>query len=66
MFEAQPYMNFGVSTDGCLRAMKDRKPVENLYAAGSVLSGCNSLKEGSGAGVAIISALHVSESILKK
>ena len=66
MFEAQPYMNFGVSTDTSLRAVKEQKPVENLYAVGSVLSGCNSLKEGSGAGVAILSALHVSESILNK
>lgn len=66
MFEAQPYMNFGVSTDESFHAMKNQKPVGNLYAIGSVLSGCNSLKEGSGAGVAVLTALHVSESILKK
>lgn len=64
MFEAQPYMGFGVSTDGSLRVQKDQKTVENLYAVGSVLGGCNSLKEGSGAGVAVLTALHVSESIL--
>jgi len=38
--------------------------VDNLYAAGAVLSGFNALKEGSGAGVSILTALHVSSLIL--
>lgn len=63
MFEAQPYMNFGVVTDGSFRAMKDGSPVGNLYVAGSLLGGCNPVKEGSGAGIAMITALHVANLI---
>ena len=62
MFEAQPYMSFGVSTDDGFHALKDGKPVENLYAVGSVLGGYYPMKEGSGAGVAILTALHVASS----
>ena len=64
MFESQPYMNFGLSTDEGFRPTMNGVPVENLYAAGSVLGGCNSMKEGSGAGVAILSSLHVASLIL--
>lgn len=65
MFEAQPYMTFGVATDSGFHASRDGKPVENLYATGSVLSGCHPMKEGSGAGVAVLTALHVADTILK-
>ena len=65
MFEAQPYMTFGVATDSLFRAGKNGQPVINLYATGSVLSGCHPMKEGSGAGVAILTALHVADTILK-
>lgn len=64
MFDAQPYMRFGVATDEEFHAMKDSQPIRNLYATGSLLGGCNSVKEGSGAGVAILTALHVSNIIL--
>ena len=66
LFEAQPYMNFGVVTDNAFHAVKDGAAVENLYAAGSVIGGCNSMKEGSGAGVAILSSLHVASLILNR
>ena len=59
-------MSFGVSTDGGFHALKDGKPIENLYATGSVLSGYCPMKEGSGAGVAILSALHVASMIQEK
>ena len=65
MFEAQPYMSFGISTDNDFRAKKDGLPVKNLYGAGAVLSGFNAMKEGSGAGVSILTALHVA-SLLNK
>lgn len=65
MFEAQPYMSFGISTDNDFRAKKDGLPVQNLYGAGAVLSGFNAMKEGSGAGVSILTALHVA-SLLNK
>ena len=66
LFEAQPYMNFGVLTDNAFHAVKDGAAVENLYAVGSVIGGCNSMKEGSGAGVAILSSLHVASLILNR
>jgi glycerol-3-phosphate dehydrogenase subunit B len=66
MFESQPYMNFGVAADGSFHALKNGAAVENLYAVGSVLGGCNALKEGSGAGIAILSSLHVASLILNR
>ena len=65
MFEAQPYMSFGVATDGSFKVKKDGKPVGNLYAVGSILSGFNAMKEGCGAGVALLTAMHVSSDILR-
>lgn len=64
MFDAQPYMSFGVSVGDNFNVFRNGKRVDNLYAAGAVLSGFNALKEGSGAGVSIITALHVSSLIL--
>ena len=66
LFESQPYMSFGVASDSGFRASREGKSIENLYVAGSVLAGCNSLKEGSGAGVAILSSLHVASLILNR
>jgi glycerol-3-phosphate dehydrogenase subunit B len=65
MFEAQPYMSFGVATDAGFHPSRNGQPVVNLYATGSVLSNCHLMKEGSGAGVAILTALHVADTILK-
>ena len=65
MFEAQPYMKFGVATDEKFRARKDGQTIENVYVAGSVLSGFNAIKEGCGAGVSILTALNVAESIVE-
>lgn len=65
MFEAQPYMSFGVATDGSFKVKKDGKSVDNLYAVGSILSGFNAMKEGCGAGVALLTAMHVSSDILR-
>lgn len=63
MFEAQPYMNYGVTTDEDFHVFKEGLPVENLYAAGAVLSGMNSIKEGCGAGVSILTAMHIVENL---
>jgi glycerol-3-phosphate dehydrogenase subunit B len=57
-------MSFGVLSDDRFRVLKDGVPVQNLYAAGSLLGGCNPVKEGSGAGIAMITALYVSDLIL--
>ena len=59
-------MSFGVATDASFHATLNGVAVENLYAAGSVIGGCNSMKEGSGAGVAVLSSLHVASLILNR
>ena len=58
-------MKFGVASDEKFRAKKDGQTVENVYVAGSVLSGFNAIKEGCGAGVSILTALNVAESIVE-
>ncbi len=63
LYDAQPYMNFGVAVDNSFRVRKDGRTVDNVYAAGSILSGFNAIKEGSGAGVSILTSLYVSELI---
>ena len=63
MFNQQPYMSFGVATDSDFRTSRNGSPVENLYAVGAILSGFNPIKEGCGAGVSILTALHVAEHI---
>lgn len=65
-FNAQPYMRFGVVTDSSFRPLRDGKPLDNVYACGAVLGGCDSLKEESGAGVAILTALQVADNILER
>lgn len=64
-FNNQPYMHYGVKTDGKFRALMNGRPVENLYVAGSVLGGANALKEGSGAGISLLTSLYVAEQLLK-
>lgn len=64
IFKRQPYMSFGIATDDEFKALKEGRPIENLYVIGSSLAGAESLIEGSGAGVATLSALHVADEIL--
>ncbi|MPQ46350.1 glycerol-3-phosphate dehydrogenase subunit GlpB [Marinifilum sp. N1E240] len=64
-FNDQPYMHYGVKTDDKFRALMDGQSIENLYVAGSVLGGANPLKEGSGAGISVLTSLHTVEQILK-
>lgn len=65
-FNTQNYIGFGVKTNDKLQTSKDGKTIDNLYAIGSVLSGANTLKEGCGAGVAIMSAMKVADEIIAK
>ncbi|WP_321307169.1 glycerol-3-phosphate dehydrogenase subunit GlpB [Marinifilum fragile] len=65
IFNDQAFMHYGVKTDQNFRALMDGEPVENLYVAGSVLGGANPLKEGSGAGISLLTSLHAAEQILK-
>lgn len=64
-FDEQPYMRFGVATDAGFKARKGGKTIENLYIAGSVLSGANQIKEASMGGLSIITGLRVAELIKK-
>lgn len=63
LFDAQPYMEFGVATDCHFHAIKDGQVIDNLYAIGSILSGHNSLKLADDTGVSIITALQVARHI---
>ena len=59
VFAPQRYMEFGVATDSEFHVVKDGKPVTNLYAIGSILSGFNPIELGCGAGVAMLTAIDV-------
>lgn len=64
-FSDQPYMHYGVKANDDFCAMIDGKPIKNLYVAGSVLGGANPIAEGSGAGISLLTSLHVVDQILK-
>lgn len=65
-FGKQNFIGFGVATDDKFNVIKNGESIKNLYAAGSVLGGFNPLHEGCGAGVAIMTAFYISDSILGK
>lgn len=65
-FARQNYTGFGVKTNDDFQPLRDGKIVPNLYVVGSEVGGCNSLAEGSGAGVAIVTAFRAADSILGK
>ena len=56
-------MSFGLSVDNEFRPSLGGVTIGNLRAVGSVLGGFNPLKEGCGAGVAILTAMRVAELI---
>lgn len=62
-FGGQPYMGYGVAADGDFNVSVGGRTVHNLYAAGAVLGSHDPIKEASGAGVALITALHVAGKI---
>lgn len=66
LYAHQPYMGYGVITDGILRCIRDGQVVENLYAVGSVLADQNAIEDGTGGGVAITTALFVADHILNQ
>lgn len=65
-YSDQPYMSFGLKTDRDFHPCKDGRTLDNVYAAGSVIGGVNHLKEQSGGGTTLLSALYVADQILKK
>lgn len=66
VFDAQPYMEYGVRTNAHLQVQKNGQTIENLYAVGSVLSGHNAIKLADGTGVSILTALAAAKDILMK
>ena len=62
----QDYISFGAKVSETLNAFINGKEISNLYAIGSLLGGANTLYEGCGGGVAIISALKAADIILQK
>lgn len=65
-FEDQEYQSYGVRSTKEFKGMLNGSVIENLYVVGAILNGHNPIKEGSGGGVSILSALHVADQILKK
>ena len=63
-FDRQNYQAFGIRTDRSLRVVKEGVPVDNLYCAGAGLAGFHPVQDGCGAGVSLLSALHVADRIL--
>ena len=63
-FARQNFSGFGVVTDKKFHATKDGRVIDNLYVAGSEVGGCNPLYEGSGAGIAILTAMCVADNII--
>ena len=63
VLEPQTYSRYGVATDDDLRCLHQGKPIENLHAIGSVLSGHDAIKMGDGTGVSLLTALAVAQSI---
>ena len=64
LFGVQPIMTAGIATDSGFHALRSGSHIANLFVAGSALAGANSVREDSGAGVAMITALHVAEKII--
>lgn len=63
LYAPQPYMEYGVLTDDNFHPLHKGRIVENMYAIGALLSGFNALKEGSGAGITLATALRAAEQI---
>jgi len=64
LFAAQPFEQFGVKCDERLHGLRGGRAVENLYVIGAGLAGFNPVKEGCGAGVSLLTALHAAERML--
>ena len=66
IFEPQPFMSSGVATNDTFNVLINAQAVDNLYACGAILSGYNPVKEGCGAGVAMLTALKVADDIINR
>jgi len=66
VLEQQAYMSYGVATNSTLHCLKQGKPIQNLHAIGSVLSGHDAIKMGDGTGVSLLTALAAADDIMAK
>ena len=64
VLNAQAYTQYGVATDHSLRCLIEGKPITNLRAIGSVLSGHDAIKMGDGTGVSMLTALAAAHDII--
>lgn len=64
VLNAQAYTQYGVATDNSLRCLIEGKPIANLRAIGSVLSGHDAIKMGDGTGVSMLTALAAAHDII--
>ncbi len=60
----QNYISFGASAKDGIHASINGETIPNLYVIGSILSGSNTLYEGSGGGIAVITAMAAADAIL--
>ena len=60
----QAYSRYGVATDPSLHCLRQGKPITNLHAIGSVLSGHDAIKMGDGTGVSLLTALAAAHDIM--
>lgn len=63
-FAKQNFTGFGVKTDNDFHPYKNGKIISNMYVIGAEVGGANPLYEGSGAGIAIMTAFKAAEQIL--
>jgi len=65
--KSHPFLSFGVETDRNFNPCSEEgKTIKNLFCAGSVLSGYDPVKEGSGGGVAISTGYKCAERIIRE
>ena len=65
VLQPQAYSRYGVATDDRLRCLKQGKPIANLHAIGSILSGHDAIKTGDGTGVSMLTALAAVDRIME-
>lgn len=66
LFAPQPFMKAGIATDSDFSGLRSGKAVANVKVVGSALAGVDSLSEESGAGTAMLTAIHIAKSLIKK
>ncbi len=66
VYNTQPYMSYGIKTNNNFNGLLNGEYIQNLYVIGAGLECFNPIKEGSGGGVSILTALNVADLILSK